>query len=910
MNARLDFQPPPDDQTSGKSAPVAASAGGGNRQYWPVLLAGALSLIWLGAVGYAGYRAGYFAATARIELTGLAALIGGAISPVALFWLIALVIQRSDPLLERRLGIVRTMNRALAPIERAEERLDQLAARMKRDMDHIEAAVDLAASRIDSLENRFKSEISDLFAATADAEAKAITIKEMLRSEREALNGLDATIGERIGGLGSAAEAFSARIEQAANKSRETVEDASNRLAESAQKLADQSGSAAEDLRDAERAIAERLQDLDSQSADLNYRLMNMADGVGEQIDNLRAAISSLDALDARISAAIEERHRHLAVLAENAEAEAERITGALGGASDAARRNAETALESSESVRQALLKQAEDLGGALDQRLRSAQTTFDRLAETLAARATEADQLANSNADQNLSRIHDAMAAFAAQARTLDEQSKAASDLIAERIESLGQSIEGGGESIRTRAESSIAELSKLADMLADQAGMIASAAGDAAHNIGEAGERMDERTNNLGQLLEDMRRRIEDASGRLESERSALAATSEASANTVLDAAERFRAQSQSLSDHAEATSNRMRDSTDSLFSEIERIETGGRAAADSLAGAVSSLKDEGTGLIETLERSSRSLGDAAFAFGGEREKILEDTTEAANRLKEAARVVGEQAAAMRAAGNDTGGELDRVASRFSLAAATILEMAKKAEMSARETGEGFEKALASAVTRGLRDVGQSMDTLNTMFDAEVNELSEKITRTLDGTVGAMRKAAADAGAESEQMVARLSEQADRLVKGATSFLNKSEEIERRVLASSRDEFVRTSSLLIESLQSASVDIDKILATEVPDDVWQRYLSGDRSIFSRRTVRLADGGTRRRIRKIFGTDREFRDTVLKFFRDFEALMEQVMTRDKHSALSVTLISSEMGKLYVLLAQSLKKIQ
>lgn len=37
---------------------------------------------------------------------------------------------------------------------------------------------------------------------------------------------------------------------------------------------------------------------------------------------------------------------------------------------------------------------------------------------------------------------------------------------------------------------------------------------------------------------------------------------------------------------------------------------------------------------------------------------------------------------------------------------------------------------------------------------------------------------------------------------------------------------------------------------------------------------------------------------------------MEQVGSRDKHSALSVTLISSEMGKLYVLLAQSLKKIQ
>jgi predicted glycosyl hydrolase (DUF1957 family) len=104
--------------------------------------------------------------------------------------------------------------------------------------------------------------------------------------------------------------------------------------------------------------------------------------------------------------------------------------------------------------------------------------------------------------------------------------------------------------------------------------------------------------------------------------------------------------------------------------------------------------------------------------------------------------------------------------------------------------------------------------------------------------------------------------------------------------------------------------VDIDKILDDDVPDEVWQRYLSGDRSIFSRRAVRMADRKTRQRITQMFENDREFRDTVLKFFRDFEALMEQISTRDRHSAMSVTLISSDMGKLYVLLAQSLKKIQ
>jgi hypothetical protein len=200
--------------------------------------------------------------------------------------------------------------------------------------------------------------------------------------------------------------------------------------------------------------------------------------------------------------------------------------------------------------------------------------------------------------------------------------------------------------------------------------------------------------------------------------------------------------------------------------------------------------------------------------------------------------------------------------------------------------------------------------MESLNSLFGQGVADMEHRVSKSMNETVMHLRQAANDAGEESERMAKRLAEQTDKLIHKANSFLSKSEEVERRLLAASSDEFVRTSSLLVDSLHSASVDIDKILDDDVPDEVWQRYLSGDRSIFSRRAVRMADRKTRQRITQMFENDREFRDTVLKFFRDFEALMEQISTRDRHSAMSVTLISSDMGKLYVLLAQSLKKIQ
>ncbi len=915
MNAKLDFQTPPhspasDTEPTSDTEEVAAIMPVTGRRLWPLIGAAILSLSWLGAAGFAGWRAGLFDKSQGLALVDMAALVAGILAPVAIFWLIALVFQRTDPLLERRLAVAQGMNRALAPIEHAEHRLDQLLNRIRRDMDHIEAAVDLAASRIDSLEERFKSEIADLFSATADAEAKSTSIRNILGNEREALTAINDAIGDRLDAAEAAALSFSEKLELASVSAESTMSDIGARLDSHTATLSESTSQAASELTAADHVLADRLQALDTLSTDLKGRLSGITDKIDEKLDSLKTKMSELDTLDSQLSERLEDRHGRLAYLAETSETDAHRIADALIKNSDYLMEKADDALGRSESASQAIAHQVSEIDVLISGTIEKARTQFKMLSETLSDQAHEAQTITRKQADDLMERVKSAISGFDEQLSAFDERARQAGDRIAEHIGSLKGDFDHEASAVEDRASRSVEELGRLATMLADHAEIIASAAGEAARNMGEAGERMDERTTNLGQVLEDMRRRIDEVSNRLEAERGALAATSEASANTVLDAAERFRTQTDALGKHADDATSRMRENTELLGAEISRIDEQGRETAQGLDESVRRLKAEGAGLMDTLEKSSQSLGQAATAFGGERERILADTAAAAERLQEAADRVGTQAEQLRQAGDGTGRHLDGIAGRFATAAEKIIEVASKAESNTGQSIEAFEETLSSAITKGLHDVGQSMDTLNTMFSAEVSDLEKRVTKSIDETVNVLRRAASEAGTESERMAARLSEQSDRLVNRANSFLSKSEEIERRILASSKDEFVRTSSLLIESLQSASVDIDKILALEVPDDVWQRYLSGDRSIFSRRTVRLADNKSRKRITEMFETDREFRDTVLKFFRDFESLMEQVAGRDKHSALSVSLISSDMGKLYVLLAQSLKKIQ
>ncbi|MEI9850068.1 MAG: hypothetical protein WDN24_03395 [Sphingomonas sp.] len=125
-----------------------------------------------------------------------------------------------------------------------------------------------------------------------------------------------------------------------------------------------------------------------------------------------------------------------------------------------------------------------------------------------------------------------------------------------------------------------------------------------------------------------------------------------------------------------------------------------------------------------------------------------------------------------------------------------------------------------------------------------------------------------------------------------------------------SDSDNFARRVSLLIEALNSASIDITKAFSAEVTDSAWTAYLKGDRGVFTRRAVRLLDAGEAREIAKLYQDAEVFRDNVNRYIHDFEAMLRQILALRDGSPLGVTLLSSDMGKLYVALAQAIERLR
>ena len=172
---------------------------------------------------------------------------------------------------------------------------------------------------------------------------------------------------------------------------------------------------------------------------------------------------------------------------------------------------------------------------------------------------------------------------------------------------------------------------------------------------------------------------------------------------------------------------------------------------------------------------------------------------------------------------------------------------------------------------------------------------------------SIGDAAEAAADAAARASE---RLTRQMLAIADSTAIVESRLEDARAERETADQDTLARRVSLLIESLNSASIDIAKAFSSDVSDSAWSAYLKGDRGVFTRRAVRLLDAGEAREIARLHDEDPAFREQVNRYIHDFEAMLRAILSQRDGSPLGVTLLSSDMGKLYVALAQAIERLR
>jgi hypothetical protein len=93
-----------------------------------------------------------------------------------------------------------------------------------------------------------------------------------------------------------------------------------------------------------------------------------------------------------------------------------------------------------------------------------------------------------------------------------------------------------------------------------------------------------------------------------------------------------------------------------------------------------------------------------------------------------------------------------------------------------------------------------------------------------------------------------------------------------------------------------------------EVPitEDDWRRVSRGEKGIFVRKILGFREKSRLAAIGRKYREDGEFREYVGRYLAQFEGLLKESRNGDRDGVLRTTFLSSEMGKVYMILNRAL----
>jgi hypothetical protein len=107
------------------------------------------------------------------------------------------------------------------------------------------------------------------------------------------------------------------------------------------------------------------------------------------------------------------------------------------------------------------------------------------------------------------------------------------------------------------------------------------------------------------------------------------------------------------------------------------------------------------------------------------------------------------------------------------------------------------------------------------------------------------------------------------------------------------------------VDSIDSLSVDIARMIDHDAAADLWERYKRGERGAFTRRLYTQPGQKAFDEIRNKYRSDPEFRQTVEHYIHEFERLLDDVSRGDRGPAVARNYLISDTGKVYTMLAHA-----
>ncbi|MGQ0659822.1 hypothetical protein [Sphingosinicella sp.] len=639
--------------------------------------------------------------------------------------------------------------------------------------------------------------------------------------------------------------------------------------------------SESETLEQALAVIASRLHDNRAALSDEASRLMSLGDEAADRIGRTTRALAgesaALDRTAQALDTAAASARIDIGVLLSDlpqAEAQARAAAESIR-ASGLSAHEQSASLEGHLAALAARGREADEALGGAAQRLGAQVTRLETSAGAAVERIDQSAAAMNLAVDGAMGRAADAVE----QARAgLDAQGQTVLAMVEQSRAAFEGATADAGQALIVRLGEASAAVEALAGHLArqDRAGArlaerLAAQLGEIEGQIAALGASGEAQSGRIGQALASLREVAQALRGEL--------GEGEAAGATLIG-------RTQDLGSALSVVATQLRDELPAALATVEQQAERTSAAALGLVPAVEGAQASAALAAEALGESEASLNRQRAGLEMLLAATRDGVAEAEAKLATLAAALDETDTASARLVQETGPALVESLVRVREAAQQAANHAREAIVAAipdsvAALADATREALAEATAEPVQDQLAEVAGASQRAMAVARQASERLTRqllTMSETAAAIEdRIAEDRAAREEQDAEALS---------------------RRV------------SLLIEALNSTAIDVNKLLSNEVADTAWAAYLRGDRGVFTRRAVRLLDTGEAREIQRHYEEEPDFRDQVNRYVHDFEAMLRRVLAdRDGH-ALAVTLLSSDMGKLYVALAQAIERLR
>ncbi|MEO7365020.1 MAG: hypothetical protein ABIW03_01715 [Sphingomicrobium sp.] len=625
--------------------------------------------------------------------------------------------------------------------------------------------------------------------------------------------------------------------------------------------------------------LSQRLEDSQASLTGMTEQLMRLGDETTGRFDGITRELNSSSERLSRSSdaadRAAEAARNDMAVLLEDlprAESTTRAIAEHLRGiGTDSSSRTAD--LGQQVTALGERTREADELVSAAAQRLVTHLTQIESAGAAAASRVGEAESSFSGALDSLLDRT----------ARTLDEirggidtQAAAVSALVEQASAGIGRAGIEAADVLGTKIGLAGTSLDGLSARVAEQERVSQRMFAEVDRGLTLIGERFAE----LSAHGDDRANHFLGSLSRARTELDALAALAGTQDNSIEALATRTAA----LREGIDQLTSEIRDGLSSAIGDAESGAERVLKAAESARPEIGWMRDAAIEASERIATSGGGIAEQADRFAALLALIDDGVGTSETRLT-----------ALTSALTEAQGEASRLTAETGPALIAALlqvrEAASHAAARAREAIEGVIPESAGKLTKATRE---ALETA----------IREGVEDRLRGVEAIAARAVESAREASE----RLTQQMLTLGQSSAALEQYFEEGQADQREKDSEAFARRVSLLIDSMNSAAIDVGKILSDEIDDKAWASYLKGNRGIFTRRAVQLLGGSETKAIKAYYDSDFEFQASVNRYVHDFEAMLRRVLAERDGGMMAVTLMSSDMGKLYAALALAIER--